>query len=138
MIDAFTFLVYYPDMSTDADRGKWYSAWCAYFQSLLDEREMNPSAFAALVGTRQSNIWRYLNGKVRPPLRSLAPWSQRLHLNDHEKAKFIRLGKLSYASPEVREELSQLRKEVALVREANAALKRLLEEQGVDLSSLKE
>lgn len=129
--------VYYPCMSTDADQGKWYSAWCAYFQSLLDERELNPSDFAALVGTRQSNIWRYLNGKVRPPLKSLAPWSQRLHLDAHEKEKFIRMGKLAWASQEVREELSQLRKDLAVARAELDALKRLLEEHGVNLSGLK-
>lgn len=128
---------YCPAMSKEADHGKWYTAWCAYFQSLLDEREMNPSDFAALVGNRQNNIWRYLNGHVRPPLKSLALWSRRLHLDDAERERFMRLGKLAYASQEIRDELNELRKERASARAELDALKRLLEKQGVDLSGLK-
>lgn len=124
-------------MSTDAEHGKWYTAWCAYFQSLLEERKLNPSDFAALVGNRQNNIWRYLNGDVRPPLKSLAMWSQRLHLDDSERENLIRLGKLAYAPPEVREELALMRKQYSIARAEIDGLKRFLEQQGVDLSNLK-
>lgn len=125
-------------MSKDAEHGKWYTAWCAYFQSLLDERKLNPSDFATLVGNKQNNIWRYLNGHVRPPLKSLALWGRRLHLDEAEQEKFMRLGRLAYASQEIRDELNELRKDRASARAELESLKRLLQQQGVDLSSLKD
>lgn len=123
-------------MSTEAKRGKWYSPWCTYFQSLLDERHLNPSDFAAISGNRQNNIWRYLNGDVRPPRKDLSLWCHRLHLDESERAKFIRLGELAWAPAEVRAEISHLRDTIATLRTEQAAIRRLLKERGVELPGL--
>ena len=123
-------------MTTDGQRGKWYGPWCSFLAALLDERKLNPSDFAALVGDRQNNVWQYLNGVIRPPLKKLDHWSRRLKLDDSERSKFIRLARLAHAPQELRDEIDALRNSQAATMAELAAVRKVLQDLGVDLSGL--
>lgn len=123
-------------MTHGSERGKWYGAWCAYLTALLEERRLNPTDFATLVGDQQNNVWRYQRGFVKAPLKKLETWATRLRLDEAERSKFIRLGRLSHASKEIRDEIELLRQDNAALRAQLGATRDLLEQQGVDTSSL--
>lgn len=123
-------------MATDSTHGKWYGAWSAYLAALLEERKLNPSDFAVLVGDRQNNVWQYLRGVIRPPLAKLELWARRLKLDEAEKAKFIRLGRLGHAPKEVRDEIERLRGALGNARAELDALRQLLAQHGIDTSGV--
>lgn len=123
-------------MATDNTHGKWYGTWSAYLAALLEERKLNPSDFAVLVGDRQNNVWQYLKGVIRPPLAKLELWSRRLKLDEAERTRFIRLGRLGHAPKEVREEIDRLRNALAASRAEHDALRQLLTEHGIDTSGV--
>jgi transcriptional regulator with XRE-family HTH domain len=123
-------------MPTEAQRGKWYGPWCSFLVSLLDERKLNPSDFAALVGDRQNNVWQYLRGIIRPPLKKLDLWARRLKLDDAERAKFIRMARLAHAPQEIRDEIESLRNAQAATAAQLAATRKVLQDLGVDVSGL--
>lgn len=125
-------------MQKGQTHGKWHGPWCTYFQALLDERGLNPSDFAALSGEPQHNVWRYLNGIIRPPVKKLPAWSRKLDLDDAEAEKFRRLAVIAHASPELRAEVDELRHNLAAQRTQNKAIIQLLREHGVDTSALGE
>lgn len=111
-IDALMVRAYNLAMSTDAKRGKWYGAWCAYFTALLEERGLNPSSFAVLVDDLQNNIWNYEHGVSRPKLEKLDRWSRKLKLDEAEHAKFIRLARWAHLRPELRQEMEEMRRRI--------------------------
>lgn len=124
-------------MSTDAKRkGKWFSPWAEYFSALLSERKLNDYDFAKLADDAQPTIWQYLNGDIRPPLKKLEHFAHKLRLDSSEKSKFLRLARLAHAPSEVQEELRILRRERDDAKAELAALRKVLTDQGVDLSSL--
>jgi|ERR1043165_6240681 transcriptional regulator with XRE-family HTH domain len=123
-------------MSTDGDKGKWHGPWCTFFASLLDERKLNPTEFAMLVNDRQNNVWQYLNGVIRPPLKKLENYAKRLKLDDAERAKFIRLGRIAHAPQEVRDELAALRSDNQTLRSELDTMRDHLRQLGVDPDGL--
>ena len=119
-------------MKTDTTRGKWYGPWCSKFASLLEERRLNPSDFALLAGDRQNNVWQYLRGVIRPPLQKLDIYAKKLKLDDRERAKFIKLGRLAHAPQEIREEMELLRNTQEELRAELLTMKDHLRQLGVD------
>jgi transcriptional regulator with XRE-family HTH domain len=117
-------------------KGKWHGPWCAYFAALLEERKLTPSEFALLVNDRQNNVWQYLNGVIRPPLQKLALFARKLKLNDSERVKFIRLGRLAHSPEEVQRELAELRAENLSLRSELDTIRNHLSKLGVDLSGI--
>lgn len=97
-------------MSKDTQAGKWYGPWAAYLHALMEERRLNPSDFAVLVGDQQNNIWNYLHGVIRPPIKKLDMWARRMQLDENEHKKFIHLGKLGHTDPEIVKEIEDLKR----------------------------
>jgi transcriptional regulator with XRE-family HTH domain len=125
-------------MSTDAKRkGKWHSPWAVYFSSLLSERKLNDYDFAKLTDDAQPTIWQYINGDIRPPLKKLELFAHKLRLDPAEKAKFIRMGRLAHALPEVQAELARLQRERDDAVAELAALRKILLDNGLELPGFK-
>lgn len=118
-------------MSKPSTQGKWYGPWCSYFVALLEERRLNPTDFALLIGDRQNNVWQYMRGIIRPPLKKLEMWARRLKLDDKERTKFIRLARMAHAPADLRIEMEELRSTNLANRAELAALHKLLAEHGL-------
>lgn len=124
-------------MSTDGKRkGKWAGPWSEYFSSLLTERKLNDYDFAKLADDAQPTIWQYINGDIRPPLNKLEHFARKLHLDSSEKTKFIRLARLAHSPPEIQKEMLDMRRERDDAVAELAAIRQILADNGVDLSSL--
>lgn len=117
-------------------RGKWYGPWSSYFKSLLDERKLNEWDFARMARESQTSIWQYCNGDINAPLKKLAVFSEKLQLEDAERAKFYRLARLSHTPPEIVAEYNELRRAHDTLQAQLAALRQVLEDRGVDLSHI--
>lgn len=116
-------------MSTEAKRGRYYGAWCAYLKAIMEERLMKPAQFADFLKERRNSMTQYTSGQVRPPLGKLEPWSKRLSLTEPERLRFIRLAHLEWAPKPVRDELESLRRRAERVE---GLLRALLVRHGED------
>jgi len=113
-------------MSKKASKGKFYGAWSAFLNTLMEKRRLKPKQFATLLKEKHNNISQYLSGIIRPPITKLSAWSERLDLTSAEKDEFIRLAELEYTPKNIRDELDRLASDLTKVKGvARNALRRL-------------